>query len=298
MSRVQFFIKDFVFKKLFTPGPLNVSETTRHAMLQDVGSRSPEFIDVIREVRSRVITLSGANPEQYTCIPMQGSGTFCTEAVLQTSIPANGGDTVIFANGIYGKRMNTVCKGIKANSTLHVYPDTDKVPLDAVEEILKQKPHFTNVCVIHCETSSGAINDIKTLGAMVRKYCPNALYFVDAMSSFGAIPVDLAGSNIDFLVTSPNKCIEGVPGFGLVIVDKQKLMQCEGTCRSTSLDLVDQYKGFEANGQFRFTPPTHAILAFRQALIELEQEGGPLGRASRYVLTTSCMFISTTQAML
>ena len=280
MSRVQFF-KDFVFKKLFTPGPLNVSEATRRAMLQDVGSRSPEFIDVIREIRSRVITLAGANPEQYTCVPMQGSGTFCTEAVLQTSILADGGDTVIFANGIYGKRMDTVAKGFKANTRLHVFPDTDKVPLDAVEEVLKQNPHFTNVCIIHCETSSGAINDIKSLGALVREYCPNALYFVDAMSSFGAIPVDLAGSNIDFLVTSPNKCIEGVPGFGLVIVDKQKLLQCEGNCRSTSLDLVDQYKGFEANGQFRFTPPTHAILAFRQALIELEQEGGPLGRASR-----------------
>lgn len=295
MSRVQFF-KDFVFKKLFTPGPLNVSETTRRAMLQDVGSRSPEFIDVIGEVRSRVITLAGANPEQYTCVPMQGSGTFCTEAVLQTSIPPDGGDTVIFANGVYGKRMDTVCKGFKANSTLHVFPDTNKVPLDAVEEILKQNPRFTNVCIIHCETSSGAINDIKSLGTMVRKYCPNALYFVDAMSSFGAIPVDLAGSNIDFLVTSPNKCIEGVPGFGLVIVDKQKLMQCEGNCRSTSLDLVDQYNGFEGNGQFRFTPPTHAILAFRQALIELEQEGGPLGRASRYVRTLSCVFISTAQA--
>lgn len=278
-SRVLF--KDVVSKKLFTPGPLNVSETTRHAMLQDVGSRSPEFIEVIRETRSQMISLAKANLDQYTCIPMQGSGTFCTEAVLQTSIPADGGDTVIFANGIYGKRMETLCKGFKAQCTVHVFPETDEIPTEAVEEILKEHPHYSNVCMIHCETSCGVINDIKSVGKLVRKYCPNALYFVDAMSSFGAIHVDLAASNIDFLVTSPNKCIEGVPGFGLVIVDKKKLMQCEGNCRSTSLDLVDQYKGFESNGQFRFTPPTHAILAFRQALIELEQEGGPSGRASR-----------------
>ena len=272
---------DFAAKKLFTPGPLNVSSTIRHAMLEDMGSRDPEFIGVIKDVRKRVISLAGADPKQYTCVPMQGSGTFCTEAILQTSIPADGGDTVIFANGVYGKRMETICKGFKAHCTLHVFPDTAKVPTDAVEEILKQHPHFTNVCVIHCETSSGAINDVKSLGGLVRKYCPNALYFVDAMSSFGSIPLDLAGSNIDFLVTSPNKCMEAPPGFGLVIADIQKLMQCEGNCRSTSLDLVAQYKGFEANGQFRFTPPTNVFLAFRQALIELEQEGGPLGRASR-----------------
>ena len=250
-------------------------------MLQDVGSRSPEFIDIIGETRHRVISLAGANPEQYTCVPMQGSGTFCSEAVLQTSIPADGGDTVILTNGIYGRRMETLCRGFKAQCIVHDFPETDKVPIDAVEDILKQHPNFTNVCIIHCETSCGVINDIKSVGKLVRKYCPNALYFVDAMSSFGAVPVDLAGSHIDFLVTSPNKCIEGVPGFGLIIVDKEKLLQCEGNCRSTSLDLVDQYKGFEANGQFRFTPPTHGILAFRQALIELEQEGGPLGRASR-----------------
>lgn len=292
MSRVLFLFlnnKGFVSKKLFTPGPLNVSETTRRAMLQDIGSRSPEFIDIIRDVRSRMVALAGASHEQYTCVPMQGSGTFCSEAVLQTSIPADGGDVVIFANGVYGKRMETICKGFKANCTVHEFPDIDKVPVDAVEKILKQHPQFTNVCIIHCETSCGVINDIKSVGGLVRKYCPNALYFVDAMSSFGAIPVDLAGSNIDFLVTSPNKCIEGVPGFGLVIVDKQKLVECEGNCRSTSLDLVDQYKGFETNGQFRFTPPTHGILALRQALIELEQEGGPLGRASRCVPMVSCM---------
>lgn len=263
--------------------------TTRRAMLQDVGSRSPEFIDVVREVRSRTISLAGADPNLYTCIPMQGSGTFCTEAVFQTSVPAGGGDVVIFANGVYGKRMETICKGFKANCTVHVFPDTNRVPVDAVEEILKHHPHYTNVAIIHCETSCGVINDIKDVGKLVRKYCPDAMYFVDAMSSFGSIPVDLAGCNIDFLVTSPNKCIEGVPGFGLVIADKQKLVQCEGNSRSTSLDLFDQYKGFEANGQFRFTPPTHAILAFQQALIELEQEGGPLGRASRYL--TSCALL-------
>ena len=287
MSRV-----DSVCKKLFTPGPLNVSATTRHAMLQDFSSRSPEFMDIIKEVRDHVIRLAEADPEQYTCVLMQGSGTFCTEAVLRTSIPADGGNPVILANGIYGKRMNTVCKGFGVSPALHVFPDTNKVPLDAAEEILRQNSHFTNVCVLHCETSSGVINDVKSLGAMVRKYCPNASYFVDAMSSFGAIPLDLAGSHIDFLVTSPNKCIEAVPGFGFVIVDKQKLMQCEGNSRSISLDLVAQYRGFEANGQFRFTPPTHAILAFHQALIELEQEGGPVGRASRYLLILCTLVIN------
>lgn len=134
--------------------------------------------------------------------------------------------------------------------------------------------------VVHCETTSGIINPIAEIGALARRY--NKVYFVDAMSSFGAIPTDIAATQIDFLVSSANKCIEGVPGFSFAIARREQLLAAEGFARSLSLDLLAQWRGLEKNGQFRFTPPTHALLAFRQALHELAMEGGVNGRYQRY----------------
>ena len=124
------------------------------------------------------------------------------------------------------------------------------------------------------------MHPVHEIGELVRKNAPQAKYFVDAMSSFGAIPIDM--KNIDFLVTSANKCIQGVPGFGIVIARKEALMNTKGNCRSLSLDIYEQYLGLEKNGQFRFTPPTHAIIAFKKALELWEAEGGVEGRGRRY----------------
>jgi 2-aminoethylphosphonate-pyruvate transaminase len=73
-----------------------------------------------------------------------------------------------------------------------------------------------------------------------------------------------------------------VPGFSFVIARREALLATDGFARSLSLDLLGQLRGFEANGQFRFTPPTHVVLAFAQALKELDAEGGVGGRAARY----------------
>ena len=151
-----------------------------------------------------------------------------------------------------------------------------------VEEILKNDKSITNVAMVHCETSTGVIHPVGAVGKLVKELAPGASFFVDAMSSFGAVPLNLDLANIDFMVSSANKCIEGVPGFSFVIGRIDSLKQCKGWARSLSLDIVDQYEGLEKNGQFRFTPVTHAILAFRKALSEFKAEGGETGRANRY----------------
>ena len=163
-------------------------------------------------------------------------------------------------------------------------PEDGKLNLAEVEALLKQDKGITNVAMIHCETSTGVINPVEQVGQLVSQHAPQAVFFVDAMSSFGAVPLNMTEAHIDFLVSSANKCIEGVPGFSFVIGNKAKLLKCRGWSKSLSLDIVDQYENLEKSGQFRFTPPTHSMLAFRQALLELEQEGGVLGRAKRYVL--------------
>ncbi len=139
---------------------------------------------------------------------------------------------------------------------------------------------ITHVALVHCETSCGILNPLNEIGSVVKE--SGRTFIVDAMSSFGGIPLNMAEAGIDFLVSSANKCIEGVPGISLVIADREQLLASGDCARSVSLDVLAQWKGLEDTGQFRFTPPTHAILAFRQALRELDEEGGVAGRANRY----------------
>jgi len=276
-------------KKLFTPGPLNCSLSTKEAMLRDIGSRDEEFIDTVSSVRQELLDIAGVSNETWTTVILQGSGTYAVEAVIQTTTPRNGGRILVLANGAYGKRMESMCTvtGIEFDSLR----SSEILPFDIaeVEKQLTNGQVYTTVCVVHCETSSGVLNNVIEIAELVRKHQPSAFMFVDAMSSFGAIPLDLA--NIDFLVSSANKCLEGVPGFAYAICRKECLFKCTGNSRSLSLDLVHQDKNMEATKQFRFTPPTHAILAFRQALTEFKEEGSLKGRAARY--SANCSTLKT-----
>ncbi|KAI8482747.1 hypothetical protein Bbelb_395240 [Branchiostoma belcheri] len=269
-------------KKLFTPGPLGVSLTTKQAMLRDLGSRDVEFVNKVSFIRQRLLEVAGVPASTHTCVPVQGSGTFAVEAVITTTVPRESGKMLVLVNGAYGQRMATICQAQGLEHKVLNFEETEKVRVEEVEQVLAEDPSFTNVAIVHCETSSGVVNPVEEVGRAVKKLCPEACYFVDAMSSFGAVPLDLTGGCVDFVVSSANKCIEGVPGFAYAICRTDRLLSCKGVARSLSLDLVEQYHGLEKNGQFRFTPPTHAMLAFCQALQELEQEGGVRGRAKRY----------------
>jgi len=265
-------------KALFTPGPLNTSPSTKRAMLRDLGSRDAEFIEVVKDVRSRLVGL-GEGQGQYTTILMQGSGTFGIESVLSSTIPQNG-KLLLLINGAYGERMLKMAE-IHQIPAVALRTPEDAVPDPAaLREALQSDPHITHVAVVHCETTTGIINPIEAYGKIVNEF--DKIYIVDAMSSFGAYPIDLAACNIDYLISSSNKCIEGVPGFSFVLAKIEPLKATAGFARTLSLDLYAQWKGLESDGQFRFTPPIHAILAFRQALVELEKEGGVAARGERY----------------
>ncbi len=265
-------------KALFTPGPLTTSATSKLAMLRDLGSRDTEFILTVQEIRHRLVEL-GNGADEYTAIMMQGSGTFGIEATLSSVIPPDG-KLLILINGAYGQRMLKIAD-IHGIEKLPLNFLEDTIPeLCQLDTALQNDPQITHVAVVHCETTTGIINPIDAYGDVVKRH--NRVYIVDAMSSFGAYPIDLKTCNIDFLVSSSNKCIEGVPGFSFILARKDALEKTQGFARSLSLDLHAQWKGLEVDGQFRFTPPVHAILAFRQALIELEIEGGVPARGARY----------------
>ena len=274
-------------KPLFTPGPLTTSLSVKQAMLRDLGSRDFEFIGAIRRVREQLLSVAGVSQERgFEAVLMQGSGTFALEAVVSSTIPPNG-KLLVIINGAYGKRIAKIAQihGI-AVATLE-YPENEPPKAADVAKKLSEDVAITNVAIIHCETTTGIINPIEEIGRVVKQ--AGKSYFVDSMSAFGAVPFDFEACCIDYLVSSANKCIEGVPGFAFVIFRRDALLATAGWARTLSLDLLDQWKGLESNGQFRFTPPTHTILAFAQALAELEGEGGVAGRAARYKANYTCV---------
>lgn len=267
-------------KLLFTPGPLTTSLTVKEAMLHDLGSRDAAFIKIVKEIREKLLAMGNVNKEKgYETVIMQGSGTFGVESVLTSSVPGDG-HLLILINGAYGVRMTQMCEYADINYDTLRYPENESPKAEDVAKFLTDNPSITHVATVHCETTTGIFNDIKAIGEVVSQF--NKTYIVDAMSSFGAVPIDIQECKIDFLTSSSNKCIEGVPGFSFTIAKRDALVRCKGIARSLSLDLFAQWEGLEKNGQFRFTPPTHALLAFHTAINEQEQEGGVKGRSQRY----------------
>lgn len=267
-------------KLLFTPGPLSTSKTVKEAMLEDMGSRDFAFMSAIRDIRNELLELAHApKASGYECVIMQGSGTFGIESAI-SSIAGAEDVLAVLANGAYGERIIRMAAVHKIKCLPLRFPEDQIVTPQAASEFLQANPSITHVACIHSETTSGLFNPIREIGAVCKKF--GKVFVVDAMSSFGGVEFSMPDCHIDFLVSSSNKCIEGVPGFSFVLARKAELEKAKGRARSLSLDLYDQWAGLEANGQFRFTPPTLSIMAFRQALRELKTEGGIAGREKRY----------------
>eukprot|EP00008_Paramoeba_atlantica_P006410 CAMPEP_0201497520 /NCGR_PEP_ID=MMETSP0151_2-20130828/66103_1 /ASSEMBLY_ACC=CAM_ASM_000257 /TAXON_ID=200890 /ORGANISM="Paramoeba atlantica, Strain 621/1 / CCAP 1560/9" /LENGTH=385 /DNA_ID=CAMNT_0047888285 /DNA_START=36 /DNA_END=1193 /DNA_ORIENTATION=- len=266
---------------LFTPGPLGVSLTTKEAMLFDLGSRDPQFLGVVAEIRTEVLRAGGLSQEDWTAVPMQGSGTFGVESSVQTTVPRDG-KMLVLINGSYGRRICDMASTTSIPFIPYEFEEDQEVDPEVVGSLLAQNPDITNVMVVHCETSSGMINPITEIGKVIKEHKKEIVYMIDSMSGYGGIVTDFDSVQADVIVTSANKCIQGVPGFSWVFLRKDVLERSQGNARSLCLDLYRQHDGLTKTGQFRFTPPTHVILAFRRALIELEEEGGINARAQRY----------------
>ncbi len=264
---------------LLTPGPLTTSQTVKLALLADWGSRDTEFRQVVREIRSELLRLAGCD-DTYECVIMQGSGTFAIEAALGCFAPSKRFKTMVVANGAYGERAAQILGRIGRNHVVVSKSDVTQLSPSHFTDKLDEDRNISHIWLIHCETTSGIVNPLGDLARAAKQR--SKIFMVDAMSSFGGIHIDMVRDEIDVLVSSSNKCIEGIPGFSYVLVKRELLEASQGQCHSVVLDLYEQWKALEANGQFRFTPPTHALVAFRQALRELEAEGGVAARAVRY----------------
>ena len=263
---------------LLTPGPLTTSLQTKAAMLRDWGSWDSNFNAVTARLRAKLCAVLQAT-DTHACVPMQGSGTFSVEAAVNTLVPRQG-HVLVLINGAYGKRLArlTEMMGRKVST----FETADGVPTtaDDVNRLLTQDPSITHVGLIHCETSTGIENPLQDIAAVVARH--DRRLIVDAMSSFGALPIDARSTPFDALVGASGKCVEGPPGMGFVFVKKGVLEECAGNSTSLALDLHDQWAYMERTTQWRFTPPTHIVAALDAAMDQFVAEGGQPGRLARY----------------
>jgi 2-aminoethylphosphonate-pyruvate transaminase len=266
-------------KKLFTPGPLNTSETVKRAMLTDVGSRDIEFIDAVKEIRAKLLEIGNVSPTEFSTVIIQGSGTFGIESVITSSVKEND-KLLILINGAYGERILRIANIHNIPTEIIRLNENEIIDAEIVKTVLETKQDISHVALVHCETTTGLMNPIQEIGTLCAQF--EKTYIVDAMSSFGGVTIDVNKCKIDFLVSSSNKCIEGVPGFSFAICKIVELNNCKGKAKTLTLDLYEQWLGLETSGQFRFTPPTLAIMAFNQAINELMEEGGVEAREKRY----------------
>jgi len=263
---------------LLTPGPITTSLETKMAMLRDWGSWDANFNAVTAEVRKKLVAIVNGQ-DTHVCVPVQGSGTFSVEAAINTLVPRTG-HVLVLINGAYGLRLAKLTQMMGRKVTTFETPeDVPTTPAD-VDRLLKAEPSITHVGLIHCETSTGILNPLQEIATVVESHGKSLV--VDAMSSFGALPIDARNTRFDALIAASGKCIEGPPGMGFVLVRKSVLEKCAGNSTSLALDLYDQWVYMEKTTQWRYTPPTHVVVAFNIALDQHVAEGGQPGRLARY----------------
>ena len=263
---------------LLTPGPLTTSTRTRQAMMVDWGSWDDRFNQLTASVCTQLLAiLNGA--DSHHCVPLQGSGTFAVEAAIGTLVPRNG-KVLVLINGAYGKRLAKICEVLgREFSTFETAEDEPTTAAD-VDRLLSSDSAITHVALIHCETSTGILNPLPQIAEVVKRHGKRLI--IDAMSSFGALPIDAREIPFDALIAASGKCLEGVPGMGFVFAEKAALAASQGNCHSLAMDLFDQHTYMAKTGQWRFTPPTHVVAALHEALLQYAEEGGLPARHQRY----------------
>lgn len=263
---------------LLTPGPLTTSLATKQAMLRDWGSWDAGFNGITRSLCDDLVRIVHGEGT-HVCVPMQGSGTFSVEAAIANVVPRDG-KVLVPQNGAYCQRILKICKVLGRASVELPIPEDQPATAALIEQALARDPSITHVAQVHCETGAGVLNPLPEIAALCQRLGKGLI--VDAMSSFGAIEIDARTMPFDALVAATGKCIEGVPGMGFVLVKKEVLEASQGNSHSLALDLYDQYVYMQKTTQWRFTPPTHVVAAFRAALDQFLEEGGQPVRGARY----------------
>jgi 2-aminoethylphosphonate-pyruvate transaminase len=265
---------------LLNPGPVTLSERVRRSLLQpDLCHRESEFFDLQEEARHGLLAAYSLSSEVFTAVLMTASGTAAVESMVAALVPANG-RLLIIENGVYGERIAQICAqyGIVHERVVGDWmqaPDWSAVAarLDAVSGGAR----FTHVAVVHHETTTGRLNDLRVLADLCRSRGISLL--ADCVSSFGAEDIQFSDSALVGVAATANKCLHGVPGAAFVIARRSAL--ATAASRTYYLDL-GRLARLQDQRNTPFTPSVQAYYALVEALREYQEQGGQQARHRQY----------------
>lgn len=255
---------------LLNPGPVNVTERVRQALLRpDICHRESEFSEILKEIRQKLLTIFGIS-QSHTVALLSGSGTTALEAMLSSFAHENK-PILVLSNGVYGERIKNILEIHDTPVEVLTSPPGGFPDFGKIEALLKNNPSLHSVAMVHHETSSGMLNPIAAVGALAKKY--NKTFLVDAISSLGAEKIDFKKYGVDFCAGTSGKCLHGFPGVSFVILSKEEVRKLKNQKRRTlCLDLSSTLE-WEDKDETPFTPVVQLFYAFNKALDELIEEG-------------------------
>jgi 2-aminoethylphosphonate-pyruvate transaminase len=254
---------------ILSPGPVTTSPATKQAAGRDFTPNEPELLALTAEMRERLVRIVNGG-DRYACVPLQGVGNTANEATLGTLVPRDR-KLLIVNNGFYGVRLTQIAEGIGVPFAALDLPWTEPVTAAHLEAALAADLAISHAVVCHVDTGTGLLNPIEPLAEVAKRR--GVALIVDAIASFGGLPIDASALDLEAIVLSPNKWLEGLPGIGLVVAKRTALEVAAGRSHSFCLDLHRQWRGLESDGRWRFTPPAQTLAALVAALRQHAEEG-------------------------
>ncbi|MEJ7646871.1 MAG: 2-aminoethylphosphonate aminotransferase [Chryseolinea sp.] len=265
-------------KILLNPGPATTTESVKRALVvSDICPREKEFGDLLDGIKDDLVKVVHGEGE-YVAAIFTASGTGGLEAAITSAVP-HGRKLLVVDNGAYGARMAAIATTFGIDVVHYKVDYGDYPQVEKIEALLEENPTISHLAVVHHETTTGMLNPVQEICDLARR--ADVEVIVDCMSSYAGIPIDIKMWTASIIVSSSNKCIQGMPGLVFVIFKKQLLSSLEKNKRSFYFNLFDQYTGFQKTGQMQFTPPVQVVYALRQAINEYFEEGES-GRWTRY----------------
>jgi len=273
-------IKNIKRKILMNPGPVTTTDTVKMAQLiPDICPREKEFCSVMIDVKIKLLKIINADKHKYETVMFGGSGTAVMEATISSVLPDEE-SILILINGAYGQRMKEIADTYSINYDTLEYKWGEPINFEEVDSYLNKNLNIKYLAMVHHETTTGILNSLESFYELGKKYGQTLI--LDAISSYAGVPIDMNKTPIDFLMSTSNKCVHGLPGLAFVICNKASLNKLKKLKRrSFYLSLYDQYKSMEVSAEMRFTPPVQVIYALQQAINEYFQEGG-INRYNRF----------------
>ncbi len=264
---------------LLTAGPVTTSRAVKIAMLADYAADDPDFASVINFIRKDLKRIAGCD-DSHDSVLLQGAGQIAIEAAIGSLCPARRKKTLFVCSGADGDAAAHVMERLGRPYLRLTYRETTMPRASDVARTLDEDRSISHVWLAHVETSTGMLNPLQDIAQVVK--ARGRIMMLDATASFGGIALNMIDDAVDVLVGTAHACLESVPGVSFALAKQGILEAAAGQSHSPALDLHAHWQGLNESGCSFHTPQTHAVVALREALRELEAEGGVKGRSTRY----------------